>query len=287
VTYGDLKFRLTQMFPGVSLDLIEGWIGDRYAEILGELPWQRQRVTGILQTVAPYATGTVTLTNGSTTVTGSGTVFTSAMTGRGLRVTGRDEIYEFTYVSGTSGTLDRAYEGTTGSGKAYKIFQQVYVLPSDARMLDDNAFESFPYGPLTRMHRSQLDQSAPGRTAFGIPEIWAPYMDDGSTPPRLQVELYPIPDRVIGIPFTYSAEFSSLSTTSQILQVWMQPTALLEGTAAKILRWKGDAAGAALAKAEANDALKNMRTSEAQSLPKAQMQMDDYYIRHRAKRWCR
>lgn len=35
MTYGQLKLRSTQMFSGVSLDLIEGRIDDRYTEILG------------------------------------------------------------------------------------------------------------------------------------------------------------------------------------------------------------------------------------------------------------
>src|ERR1035438_2415580 len=51
MTYGQIKLRLTQAFPGVSLDLIEGWINDRYAEILGELPWTRLTVQTTLTTV--------------------------------------------------------------------------------------------------------------------------------------------------------------------------------------------------------------------------------------------
>ena len=107
LTYGQLKFRLTKQFPGVDLDLIEGWIDDRYAEILGELPWSRQNVQSVLQTVAPYSTGTVTLAAGSNTVSLTGGAFTASMTGMAFRVTGEDDIYGFTYVDATDGLLDR------------------------------------------------------------------------------------------------------------------------------------------------------------------------------------
>ncbi len=51
MTYGQIKLRLTQAFPGMSLDLIEGWINDAYQMILGDLPWQRLTVNTTLTTV--------------------------------------------------------------------------------------------------------------------------------------------------------------------------------------------------------------------------------------------
>src|SRR3990167_5562213 len=47
---------------------------------------------GVITTVAPYATGTVAMTNGSKTVTGTDTVWTSAMVGRKIRF-GSDNAY--------------------------------------------------------------------------------------------------------------------------------------------------------------------------------------------------
>jgi hypothetical protein len=286
MTYGDLKFRLTQQFPTVSLDLIEGWANDRYAEILGELPWSRQNIQAILQTTAPYSTGTVALTLGSSGVTLTGGTFTTQMTGRGFRVTGRDEFYEFTYVGATTATLDRPYEGPTATAAAYSIFQHIYPLPADCRLLADDAFNNV-WGQLRRYSHGELNQSVPTRPQSGTPEGWASYMDDSSTPPRMQVELYPIPDKAIGIPFTYSADAGALDDTSTILQVWMQPTALIEGTVAKIKRHLKDYAGAQLAAADAKMALANMRTSEAQGMAPAQIRLSSYYTAHRRKRWCR
>jgi len=88
--------------------------------------------------IAKYTTGTVTLTNGSQTVTGSGTTFTNAMVGRYLTSTdaGADGlIYRISsYASATSISLEQYYAGSTVAGATYEIFQ-VFNLPEDMQML--------------------------------------------------------------------------------------------------------------------------------------------------------
>jgi len=68
-----------------------------------------------------YNTGTVAVTKGSATITGSSTVWTAQMNGLPFRVIGNSAEYIFTYISATSGTLDRIYEGTTASADTYQI----------------------------------------------------------------------------------------------------------------------------------------------------------------------
>lgn len=302
MTYGQLKFQLTKAYPGVDLDLIEGWIDQRYAEILGELPWSRQEVTAVLQTIAPYSTGTVTISAGSSAIALAGGAFTPAMTGMAFSVTGESDVYGFTYGSEAAGTLDRPYEGALAfaPGAAFTIFQHVYPMPANCRMLEDTAFTNFGFGPLVRMARSQFNRScpiaSPGNAAtadtqvdLGIPGIWTSYMDDGSTPPNMQVQLYPAPDKVYGIPFEYVSDPGALSgeSTSLILQVWMQPAALVQGVTALIKAHLKDLPGAQFAALLAKSALKTMRGAEAQGMAPAQMQLDSYYTSYRAKRWNR
>src|ERR1035438_8829336 len=147
MTYGQVKLRLTQAFPGVSLDLIEGFINDRYAEILGELPWTRLNVQMTLQTTAPYSTGTVAVVNGSNAITLSGGTWTAAMSGMKFYLVAPPAaidspypdpavgpIYTFTFVTGTTGTLDRAYGEATNTAAPYSIFQNIYTLPANCGM---------------------------------------------------------------------------------------------------------------------------------------------------------
>ena len=87
---------------------------------------------GIITTVAPYETGTVTATNNSKTITGSGTTFTAAMVGRKIRVASQSAYYRIAaYVSATEITLEAVFQGETVSGETYSIYKDEYRLPAD------------------------------------------------------------------------------------------------------------------------------------------------------------
>lgn len=80
-------------------------------------------------TNADYTTGTVSVTNGSPTVTGSGTTFTAAMVGRYLQLTADGYWYKIlSYTSATVITLEKNYGGSTATGASYTI-GEVSVLP--------------------------------------------------------------------------------------------------------------------------------------------------------------
>lgn len=286
MTYGQLKLRLTQAFPGISLDLIEGWINDRYQEILAELPWTRLTVMSVLQTTAPYTQGTVTVTQGSNTVGLLGGAWNQNMDVHCFRVSGDPDFYEFHYINATTAALDRAYDGTTKAGAAYSLSQSVYVMPTDCRFLQDDAFNS-PLGPLTRFTHQQIDAFDPQRMQTGTPRAWCSYMDSDNVPPQFQVELWPQPDKVMSLPFTYQSTGGDLTSEDQILQVWMQPAALVEGVTSKIKAHMKDYTGAQFHAAAATAALKTMRGDEAQKLAPAEIRLTDYYVAYRRRRWNR
>jgi len=93
----------------------------------------KKRVVDV--SVADYVTGTVTLTNGSTTVTGSGTTFTAAMVGRWIKGDNDKNWYKIGgFTSTTVLTLKKAFQGTTASGLSYTI-GEISDLPEDYQML--------------------------------------------------------------------------------------------------------------------------------------------------------
>lgn len=285
MTYGGLKLRLTQAFPGISLDLIEGWANDRYQEILAELPWFRQKIQAVLQTRAPYTTGTVSVAAGSSAITLAGGAWNSGMIGF-FRVTGQNGSYKFTYASPTTGNLDRPYDGPTATGAGYSIYQTIYMLPADCRLLDEDAFCS-PSWPMKRFTHEQISASDPTAAMNGTPAAWAQYMDDGSTPPRIQVQIWPIPDAVHSLPYTYQSTGGDLTSEATILQVWMQPAALHEGCVARIKAHLKDYQGATFHAALAEKALKVMRGAEANGLANGQMGLSSYYVGYRSRRYNR
>ena len=90
-----------------------------------------------ITTVAPYATGTVDVTNGSATITGNGTTWTAAMVGRKIRIADENAYYRIkTFSSATSIILENIYQGTTktlalGTNPTYSIYKDEYRLPAD------------------------------------------------------------------------------------------------------------------------------------------------------------
>lgn len=120
-TYGQIRLRCSKLAAGVDLELIDGWLQDRYTAIMDELPWKRTEGETVFQSPASYQVGTLTATQGSAAVVGAGTAWTAAMTGLTIRIADNQEFYVFEWVDATHGTLDRAYEGSTASIEASAI----------------------------------------------------------------------------------------------------------------------------------------------------------------------
>ncbi len=288
-TFGELRYQLSQSFPGASLPQITAFLNARYRTVARKMRWTDLSIQAVLQTVAPYETGTVALTLGSTAVTGTSTVFALAMNGRAFRTTGRNEYYQFTYSSATAGTLDRAYEGPTATGLGYKIFQSIYVLPADCRLVRSMRVLDSPRD-MDEISQEDLDQRAPQRSTYGAPSTFSPHMVDTSTPPRRQVELYPIPDRVMAIPFWYLQEptLFAIGDTAVYLPSFLDPSVLLYGVEADIQRIiLKDYNGAAAAEALFGRAVSEMMGQEADRTPNTEIRMAARFVRHRIRRWMR
>ena len=130
---------------------------------------------GFITTVAPYETGTVDVTNGSATVTGNSTVWTSAMVGRKIRIASENAYYRIKAVgSGTSLTLEVPYQGTTktlalGTNPAYSIYKDEYKLPADCdaykimRQIENAQ-------ALTSIEATAFDMYEPAPQAEGSPD---------------------------------------------------------------------------------------------------------------------
>lgn len=275
MTLGQLRIRLMKQFPGLDPDILDGFIQDRYSEILQELEWSRIETTAILETTAVYEVGTASVAFGSNAVTTTGGMWSASMTGRGFRVVPRPEIYEFTYQTPFTGLIDRPYEGPSDPAATYKIFQFVYPLPDNCRLVNDDSF-----APLERVSHET-------GTSYGEPQIWQSYMDDNSNPPRMQVKLYPIPTLAVGIPFTYVAEEDAPTSGSVAFAPWMEPSsAMFEGVAAKIWRIPMflNLAASQLSMSVAEKALNTMKASDAARQGVQKLEMADYWVRHRVRR---
>lgn len=223
MTWGEIRAEVAALAPGRGNDLLTAWMKRSYREILDRRDWKGLHQDGLLQVVAAYQAGSVALTNGSTAVTGTGTTFTSAMSGRKFRAVSGREWYTFTYVSVTSGTLDRPYEGETAAEAGFVIYQDRYTVPIEVKLVESMGEE----GPQQLEFLRSLD------CQLGEPQIWAPGNDtDEVTPPVLHtVELWPAPELAMGIPYRYLVavfEFDGFNTSESPLP-WVSPDAIVSG----------------------------------------------------------
>lgn len=185
------------------------WINMACRKIAYAYPWDSRRSEQREILVAPYDTGTVAVTNGSTTVTGTGTTWTSAMTGRKFTLSIGGPYYRFTYVSATSGTLSEAYQEDTDSESTYSIFQDEYDLEATTHSVESATLIKDAFtGPLIGYEQVEADAADFVGSSTGRPVAWCVCTSTTANTPR--VRFSPIPDD------TYRVAFRSLKTWTDL-----------------------------------------------------------------------
>jgi len=140
MTVDEILVRLTQDVPMVDIRGLVGIVNQKQRQLATMWSWRFFHATGTITLTEPYETGTVTTTNGSTTVTGLGTTWVSAThVGQKFRLTDIAERYDVYTISAvgstTSLTLDRSWAPDAQAAEAYRIYQNEYALPSDIQRL--------------------------------------------------------------------------------------------------------------------------------------------------------
>ena len=152
-------------------DFIRRLANRSLAHICGLHEWPFLWTTDWFQTVAEYTTGTVSVTDGSATVTGTGTTFTAGMVGRKFRVSGGTASYTIkTFISTTVIVLDQTFQGTTNAAASYTIFKDEYLLRADVD--SQKRIRQAENGiALFSLSATEFDEWYPSPTALGIPSM--------------------------------------------------------------------------------------------------------------------
>lgn len=305
-TWGQLRFILQTGAPGVSLDLLDSWLNTRYTSVLAATDWIGLKGHGMVQTVAAYQSvagvDTVTFTVASNAVAGVGTTWTSAITGQNIYRPGDTATYVATYVSPTSLTLDRPYQGlgmeadaTVYAGSPYVFMQNVYGLPADCKAIV-TLLNPVTGRPMLGMTKAELDMATGARTLVADPTTWAEYGDSSELsppPPGLeptvvhQIEFYPPPLRARGFALEYlrDAFLFDGTNTSRFPLPFVTDKVLLEGVRADVATAAGSLAQAMRYEASFDAELAAMLFVEhTQRRVKAPVLMADRFTRHRLSR---
>jgi hypothetical protein len=184
-------------------------------------PWTERRA--FLTTKAPYSTGTITVNPGVTIANGTDTLWntntsygdTNINVGGKLRIAGSTDLYTVNAVSSdTLLGISQRYVGLEALTDAeYVSFQDEYALASDfLRPIDFALFSTDWNIPL--LDRKEFRRLHVRGNISGKPTS-ASILDlsfSGSTTPVRKVVLYPYPDQVYIIPYSYVT--SNLVVTS-------------------------------------------------------------------------
>jgi hypothetical protein len=286
-TFGEIRMQCRKRFAGqVDADVLDSLINERYRRALRRLDWQRLKVQAWLETVVPYETGTLAVSEGGTALVGTDTVWTAAMTGRSIRIAGRDEWYTFTRTGALTGTIDRAYEGDDETAASYSIWKNVYVLPAACFRLLSMRILGDPQD-LDQVSQEALDEMDPSRSDTGTPQRYALHQDDSSSPPCQQVELHPVPDEEIGIPYWYTQDPTLFANddTGDFIAPWLNPDEIYLGVESDVLRLGKDYSGAQLAEALHGGVAKEDNQAECRRIGPQPLKMASMYTRHNRRRW--
>lgn len=195
-------------------------------------PWAERQAR--ITTMAPYTTGTVSITQGSTTLTGASTLWTTtnafgianARTTGKLVINGTAPIYEISSVGGAGTiTLTSAYVGADVSAGTYSYFEDEYDLHADfLRPMDLQFFDAA--SEIRIIDRNRFRRSYPQNSVTGRPLI-ACLLDRafvGNTTPIRRVVFFRPPDANYTIPYSFVTNKLAISSTGTAQQALLADT---------------------------------------------------------------
>jgi hypothetical protein len=200
MSFRTMKMELQSFIPELSAIQLGLRINRSYSHILDLHPWSFLKRESLLTTYPPYDTGTATVTNGSITITGSGTNWTAELIGRFFRCNTQSSFYRITAVDSNAQTLtlELPYNGSNITAD-YIIFQHQYPKPTDAKNVLSVRYQYlFP-----NVSKTFIDQLDPDCISTGQPTYWLD-IDDTT------LELWPIPDQAYTLRLWYNRRISDL-----------------------------------------------------------------------------
>jgi hypothetical protein len=172
-TFTTLWNRVQLRTPAAGPELCQDLIRDAFRQLAERREWSWLQNSSAFYTPSYTTTGTVSVLGGSAVVTGSGSNFTTDMTGKQLRVgaLGGSSYPTYTIIqvaSTTSVVLDKPWVGPTLSAQAYTVFQCYFTVPADFGSFYSVTNPTANYRLNHNATQSELDSYDPQRSQSGI-----------------------------------------------------------------------------------------------------------------------
>ena len=224
---------------------VYNWINLAQEDMDSRCYWHNleSSVPSMIQFKAPYSTGTVAVTNGSPTVTGTGTAWTSAEhVGQTISLPdsagNTNTYYYITAVDAGAQTLTLGmnYIGANASGSSYNIDYITYALPSDVSTQKiRTVLIQNPHRELKKVDVKERNELFPnllsGRSQPRAWMDWGPYM----------IQPWPAPEANYICVIRYQKRPAEVTADTAAFDwpVQMHRT-LLKGAIAQGWKWKDD-----------------------------------------------
>lgn len=181
--------------------------------------WSFFRIREAINLTAPYTTGTVSLTNGSITVAGSGTTFVAGMVGKFFQLDGDQVAYKIAAVNSTTEIeLDAQYVNAGGDNVTdsdYQIIYPDYALTNDVAKIVAIVHQELQVD-LALTSADQMDTWIRSQNYIGTPLYFCPVTDYENSQ---KVRLFPAPDRQYPLVVIYDRKPADPSTIDDSTEV--------------------------------------------------------------------
>lgn len=200
---------------------VDALINAVYREIYSIHDWWWLVKRGVINMAADYTTGTVSVTNNSTTATLSAApTGQPSFAGRVLIVTGNQDsgaVYRIDTNTAESATLtlDAAYTGTTDTAAGYAIYQDSYSLATDVGKLLN--VKRYGYIPSMRaISPDEMHELKAADASTGKPDVYTvlDFATTGDPTTARRLVIHPYPDDLYRLEYHYKRTLNTELATS-------------------------------------------------------------------------
>jgi len=235
--YGQLQGRVASENPDTGGSQAGIFVNEAVRVIYDRRNWFGLMINGQVNSPQVYNIGTATVANGSQSVTGTGTTWTSSMVGRQFRVGYNAPIYTITAVNSTTSLTINLPWGWNSGTWGYFIAQYYYNIGGNIKYVYEMKNLLLGYRMWTNLNQKTLDSTDPWRAQQFSPYGIAPTAPDQYG--NYVIEMYPVP--IIQQSFPYSAYIQppNLVYDTDNLPPFIRGDIVAKHAIAQALTWRG------------------------------------------------
>lgn len=275
-TYAELWKRVQTFCPVAGPLMAQRWVIDAFRDLVDRRQWSWLIKQNQFILPQVYNDGTVTLTQNSTTVIGSGTTFTPAMVGRQFRIGNATPIYTIaSYTSATAIDLELPWGGQSVAGSGYRIYLCYLTPPSDFHTFVSVWDPNFNWQLRLNITQEELNSWDAQRSNTGQAYLVASF-DYGMTSKIPRYEIWPHNLANYVYPFLYESRPPDLNESGATLPRFIRGDVIQDMALEKAARWPGPSIDAPNPYYDLNLA-ERLRLRNEQQLAILDRQDDDVY----------